>query len=146
MTARRTSAERVLFSGTPDFRSQKNDWQCIRLASEGYETPLLARFFSHFHPERRAEWRSTWMACVERTIKYIPSRHDHSLSRTRERVAEGWWSGVALCYASIARFRRSIIRQMNGVKMSCMVSSILPPGTTMVLARDINESATMFSK
>jgi hypothetical protein len=30
---------------------------------------------------------------------------------------------------------RSIMRQMKGVKISCIASSILPPGTTMVLAR-----------
>ena len=34
-----------------------------------------------------------------------------------------------------ARLLRSIIRQIKGVKISCMASSILPPGTTMVLAR-----------
>ena len=53
---------------------------------------------------------------------------------------------AAIAQPTIARLRRSIIRQMNGVKMSCMESSILPPGTTMVLARDMKESATMFSK
>ena len=31
--------------------------------------------------------------------------------------------------------RCSIMRQTKGVKMSCMASSILPPGMTMVLAR-----------
>ena len=34
-----------------------------------------------------------------------------------------------------ARFFLSIMRQMKGVKISCMASSIFPPGTTMVLAR-----------
>ena len=34
-----------------------------------------------------------------------------------------------------ARVRLSIMRQMKGVKISCMASSILPPGTTTVLAR-----------
>ena len=38
------------------------------------------------------------------------------------------------------------MRQMKGVKMSCIASSILPPGTTIVLARDMNESCTMFSR
>jgi hypothetical protein len=31
------------------------------------------------------------------------------------------------------------MRQMKGVKISCIASSILPPGTTMVLARLIHE-------
>ena len=31
------------------------------------------------------------------------------------------------------------MRQMKGVKISCMASSILPPGTTMVLARLIQD-------
>ena len=45
-----------------------------------------------------------------------------------------------------ARLRRSIIRHTKGVKMSCMAISILPPGTTMVLARLIQESLIMLSK
>ena len=32
------------------------------------------------------------------------------------------------------------------MKISCIASSILPPGTTMVLARDMNESCTMLSR
>ena len=36
-----------------------------------------------------------------------------------------------------ARLRRSIMRQMKGVKISCIASSILPPGTTMMLGRDM---------
>jgi hypothetical protein len=35
---------------------------------------------------------------------------------------------------------------MKGVKISCMASSILPPGTTMVLARLIHESWIMLSR
>ena len=35
---------------------------------------------------------------------------------------------------------------MKGVKISCIASSILPPGTTIVLARDMNESWIMFSR
>jgi hypothetical protein len=38
------------------------------------------------------------------------------------------------------------MRQMKGVKISCIASSILPPGTTMVLARLIQESLIMFSR
>jgi hypothetical protein len=38
------------------------------------------------------------------------------------------------------------MRRMNGVKISCIASSILPPGTTTVLARDMNESCTMFGR
>ena len=43
-------------------------------------------------------------------------------------------------------FFRSIMRQTKGVKMSCIANSILPPGTTMVLARLIHESLIMFSR
>ena len=38
------------------------------------------------------------------------------------------------------------MRQMKGVKISCIASSILPPGTTMVLARDMNELWIMLSR
>src|SRR5262245_52422754 len=48
--------------------------------------------------------------------------------------------------ATSAHWRRSIMRQMNGVKISCIASSILPPGTTIVLARDMNESWTIDSR
>lgn len=42
--------------------------------------------------------------------------------------------------------RLSISRRISGVKMSCMASSILPPGTTMQLGRDMNESCSMDSR
>ena len=42
---------------------------------------------------------------------------------------------LGIQFVPSARLRRSIIRQTKGVKISCMASSILPPGTTMVLAR-----------
>ncbi len=42
--------------------------------------------------------------------------------------------------------RRSIIRQTNGVKINCMASSILPPGTTMVLARLMKLASIMLSR
>ena len=45
-----------------------------------------------------------------------------------------------------ARLRRSIMRQINGVKINCIASSILPPGTTSVLARLIHELWIMFSR
>jgi hypothetical protein len=47
----------------------------------------------------------------------------------------GRWIAAAIRAAPRARWRRSIMRQMKGVKISCIASSILPPGTTMVLAR-----------
>ena len=34
-------------------------------------------------------------------------------------------------------------RRMSGVKINCIASSIFPPGTTMMLGRDINESSRM---
>ena len=33
-----------------------------------------------------------------------------------------------------------------GVKMTCMASGILPPGTTMLLGRDMNEPWSMLSR
>jgi hypothetical protein len=42
--------------------------------------------------------------------------------------------------ATSALRRRSISRRIMGVKMSCIASSILPPGATMVFGRDMNES------
>ena len=48
--------------------------------------------------------------------------------------AWGCREALLLLQAS-ARLRSSIMRQTQGVKMSCMASSILPPGTTMVLER-----------
>ena len=37
-------------------------------------------------------------------------------------------------------------RQISGVKISCMASSILPPGTTMLLALDMNEASIIDSR
>ena len=48
--------------------------------------------------------------------------------------------------AGQARLRLSISRKINGVKISCMASSILPPGTTMLLGRDMNESCSIDSR
>ena len=45
-----------------------------------------------------------------------------------------------------ARLRRSIMRHTKGVKISCIAMSILPPGTTMVLARLIQESWIMLRR
>ena len=42
--------------------------------------------------------------------------------------------------------RRSTRRMIIGVKISCIASSIFPPGTTSVLARDMNESCSMLSR
>lgn len=42
--------------------------------------------------------------------------------------------------------RRSIRRQMKGVKISCIASSIFPPGTTMVLARLMKLPWIMFCR
>jgi len=36
--------------------------------------------------------------------------------------------------------------RMSGVKINCIASSIFPPGMTMMLGRDINESCRMDSK
>ena len=48
--------------------------------------------------------------------------------------------------AGQARLRLSISRRIIGVKISCMASSILPPGTTMLLGRDMNESCSIDSR
>jgi hypothetical protein len=48
--------------------------------------------------------------------------------------------------AGQARLRLSISRRIIGVKISCMANSILPPGTTMLLGRDMNESCSIDSR
>ncbi len=66
----------------------------------------------------------------------IDARRDGGLGiahATRSRWACRAW---AFCL-------RSRMRQTNGVKMTSMASSILPPGTTIVFARDMNESCSM---
>jgi len=45
-----------------------------------------------------------------------------------------------------AFFRRSIRRQIIGVKMSCIARSILPPGHTMVFGRDMKELCNIESR
>ena len=40
----------------------------------------------------------------------------------------------------------SINRRISGVKISCMDSSIFPPGTTMMFGRDMNESCSIDSR
>ncbi len=42
--------------------------------------------------------------------------------------------------------RHSMSRQIIGVKMSCMARSIFPPGHTIVLGRDMNESCSIDSR
>ena len=53
------------------------------------------------------------------------------------RLVKVW---LASCQASR---RASMNRRMSGVKINCIASSIFPPGTTMMLGRDINESSRM---
>ena len=45
-----------------------------------------------------------------------------------------------------ARRRVSISRRISGVKISCIASSIFPPGTTMMFGRDMNESCSIDSR
>jgi DNA-binding PadR family transcriptional regulator len=47
--------------------------------------------------------------------------------------------------AQLRRFS-FISRRISGVKISCMASSIFPPGTTMMLGRDMNESCSIASR
>ena len=42
--------------------------------------------------------------------------------------------------------RTAISRRMSGVKISCIASSIFPPGTTMMFGRDMNESCSIDSR
>src|SRR5262249_13186876 len=42
--------------------------------------------------------------------------------------------------------RHSSRRQIMGVKINCMARSIFPPGQTIVLARDMNESCSIESR
>ncbi|SPX79332.1 Uncharacterised protein [Mycobacterium xenopi] len=43
-------------------------------------------------------------------------------------------------WQSSSALRRSMSRRIIGVKISCIAKSILPPGHTIVLGRDMNES------
>ena len=45
-----------------------------------------------------------------------------------------------------ARRRACISRRMSGVKISCIASSIFPPGTTMMFGRDMKESCSIDSR
>ena len=42
--------------------------------------------------------------------------------------------------------RASMMRRIIGVRMSCIASSIFPPGTTMMFGRDMNESGIIESR
>src|ERR1019366_9104062 len=55
-------------------------------------------------------------------------------------------SGREAAHAVAALRRRSTSRMIIGVKISCIASSIFPPGTTSVLARDMNESCSMANR
>lgn len=46
----------------------------------------------------------------------------------------------------VRRVRRFTRSWMMGVRISSMANPILPPGTTMVLRRDMKESLIMFSR
>ena len=48
--------------------------------------------------------------------------------------------------AASSTWLRSINRLIIGVKISCMASSIFPPGHTTVFARDMNESCSIESR
>ena len=49
--------------------------------------------------------------------------------------------------ADVQAWRRAAIsRSMSGVKISCIASSIFPPGTTMMFGRDMNESCSIDSR
>jgi len=50
-------------------------------------------------------------------------------------------------WAGAQAWRRAVIsRSMSGVKISCIASSIFPPGTTMMFGRDMNESCSIDSR
>ena len=82
----------------------------------------------------------------------VNGQHAHGVGHAAGHLGGGViCSGVHGAFAPLqawprARLRRSIIRHTNGVKISCMAISILPPGTTIVLARLIQESLIMLSK
>ena len=83
----------------------------------------------------------------------IHGQHAHGVGHALGHLGCGVWRGQGGVHRAppvqakpSARLRRSIMRQTKGVKISCMAISILPPGTTMVLARLIQESLIMLSK
>ena len=82
---------------------------------------------------------------------FRPARGSQRLRRRDAHLAHDAWQwrdGVhatasrCICRAT-AFCLRSRMRQMNGVKMISIASSILPPGTTIVFARDMNESCSI---
>jgi len=66
-------------------------------------------------------------------------------------ASPGWTSTARGTRASsraahVARRFRSMSCRIIGVKMSCIASSILPPGTTIEFGRDMKESCSIESR
>lgn len=84
----------------------------------------------------QAAWRDT---AARPAMK---GREDNRLEQHQhEDQVDGPAAGEEIGY-----WRLSISRQIIGVRISCMASSIFPPGQTMVFGRDMNESCSMDSR
>ena len=84
-------------------------------------------------------------------VRHTGGRPDQAGSVHSCLVAPSWqdWPGRVRCSClrgGQARCRASISRRMSGVKISCIASSIFPPGTTMMFGRDMNESCSIDSR
>jgi len=66
---------------------------------------------------------------------------------TDRQAADAVRSAPMTAWAGAQAWRRAVIsRSMSGVKISCIASSIFPPGTTMMFGRDMNESCSIDSR
>src|SRR5882757_5197447 len=87
-------------------------------------------------------------ACAKRQVEGLPVH----LLRIGERAVNIEYQRLALHLRTtcepraIVSFLHSIKRQIIGVKINCSARSILPPGQTIVLARDMNESCNIDNK
>lgn len=88
--------------------------------------------------------------CVRGRIRGQGTRACHVLELrvSRETHRE---DGLVVCRVgepqkSFYVLRLAIRSLISGVRINCMAKSILPPGTTMVLRRDMNESLIIDSR
>ena len=87
-------------------------------------------------------WLEGWQRNTRRLSR--PTSWVPWLSSARMTARAGAGSGRG---ADAQAWRRTAIsRRMSGVKISCIASSIFPPGTTMMFGRDMNESCSIDSR
>ena len=104
---------------------------------------FLVFFFVHLLPGDPARLAAGQDATPE-TVQMV--REDLGLDKPLHVQFVRWAGGIGPSQGVSSFLRRSTSRMIIGVKISCIASSILPPGTTSVLARDMNESCSMLSR